>query len=145
MQPQVWPRNMVRILVWLDPIHSRQRASLSLLVMNSRSLPQKCESPKELLLKATDPPQGKNRTVPRGFLAVYVGQDGRRFLIPAKYLSMPDFRGLMEKAEEEFGFQQEGGLRFPCEEEDFEEILSRCREMQRRRRRRTSFGAKIMH
>ncbi|KAF8392786.1 hypothetical protein HHK36_021023 [Tetracentron sinense] len=63
--------------------------------------------------------------VPRGFLAVYVGPKLRRFVIPTSYLSMPDFRVLMERVAEEFGFEQEGGLRIPCEEEDFEEML-RC-------------------
>ncbi|KAJ8760170.1 hypothetical protein K2173_011026 [Erythroxylum novogranatense] len=64
--------------------------------------------------------------VPKGYLAVYVGPDQRRFIIPTSYLSMPDFRNLMDRAAEEFGFEQEGGLRIPCEEHDFEEILFRC-------------------
>ncbi|XP_075666090.1 auxin-responsive protein SAUR27 [Castanea sativa] len=64
--------------------------------------------------------------VPKGFLAVYVGPQLRRFVIPTSYLSMPDFRGLMDMVAEEFGFDQEGGLRIPCEEEDFEKILYRC-------------------
>nr|POE97417.1 isoform 2 of vacuolar-processing enzyme delta-isozyme [Quercus suber] len=64
--------------------------------------------------------------VPKGFLAVYVGPQLRRFVIPTSYLSMPDFRGLMDMVAEEFGFDHEGGLRIPCEEEDFEKILYRC-------------------
>ncbi|KAF6141762.1 hypothetical protein GIB67_027940 [Kingdonia uniflora] len=79
----------------------------------------------------------RNRSVkdiPKGFVAVYVGQNMRRFVIPASYLSLPDFRVLMEKAAEEFGFEQEGGLRLPCEEDDFEEILVRCFGQQRMRK-----------
>lgn len=66
--------------------------------------------------------------VPRGFLPVYVGMglDQRRFIVPMAYLSMPEFRELMERAAEEFGFEQEGGLKIPCGEEDFEEILYKC-------------------
>lgn len=64
--------------------------------------------------------------VPRGFLAVYVGPELRRFVIPTNYLSMPEFRALMEIMAEEFGFHQEGGLQIPCEEKYFEEILDKC-------------------
>ncbi|XP_019054012.1 PREDICTED: auxin-induced protein X15-like [Nelumbo nucifera] len=74
--------------------------------------------------------QSDSPTVPRGFLAVYVGPENRRFVIPASYLSMPDFRVLMEKVAEEFGFEQQGALKIPCEEEDFEKILLRCFERQ---------------
>lgn len=66
--------------------------------------------------------------VPKGSLVVYVGPKLRRFVIPANYLSAPEFRTLMERVAEEVGFEQEGGLQIPCcEEEDFEEILARCR------------------
>lgn len=62
----------------------------------------------------------------KGFIAVYVGRELRRFEIPANYLSKPEFAGLMERAAQEFGFEQEGGLRVPCEEDEFEELVSRC-------------------
>ncbi|KAJ0985186.1 hypothetical protein J5N97_003542 [Dioscorea zingiberensis] len=61
--------------------------------------------------------------VPKGCLAVYVGEHMRRFVIPASYLCRPEFQTLMEKVAEEFGFEQTGGLRIPCNEETFEEIL----------------------
>lgn len=64
--------------------------------------------------------------VPKGFLAVYVGPDQRRYVIPTSYLSLPEFEVLMERAAEEFDFQHDGGLRIPCDEEDFEEVLLRC-------------------
>ncbi|KAI7986392.1 hypothetical protein LOK49_LG14G02267 [Camellia lanceoleosa] len=65
--------------------------------------------------------------VPRGYLAVYVGPELQRYVIPACYLSMPEFKELMEKAAEEFGYQHDGGLSIPnCEEDDFEVILTRC-------------------
>lgn len=67
------------------------------------------------------------QVIPKGFLAVYVGTTVvRRCVIPTSYLSMPDFRILMERAADEFGYEQEGGLRLPCEEEDFEKILLTC-------------------
>ncbi|KAK9097556.1 hypothetical protein Sjap_023053 [Stephania japonica] len=72
------------------------------------------------------PPVAAEEAIQKGFLAVYVGDAMRRFVIPAVYLSVPDFQILMERAADEFGFQQEGALRIPCDEEDFEEVLIRC-------------------
>lgn len=63
--------------------------------------------------------------VPSGHLAVYVGRQCRkRFVIRAAYLSHPVFRSLLERAEEEFGYAQQGGLVIPCDELLFEHILS---------------------
>lgn len=63
--------------------------------------------------------------LPKGYFAVYVGEDARRFVVPTGYLREPAFRDLMERAADEFGFAQAGGLRVPCAEEDFEELLRR--------------------
>ena len=61
--------------------------------------------------------------VPKGFLAVHVGEEMKRFVIPTNYLSHQAFSVLLKEAEEEFGFQQEGILRIPCEVAVFENIL----------------------
>lgn len=79
-----------------------------------------------------------SREVPRGYLAVYVGSESQRYVIPTIYLSFPEFRVLMEGVAEEFGFEQEGGLRIPCEEEDFEEVLIRCFQMHRKMKKKNS-------
>lgn len=64
--------------------------------------------------------------VPRGHLAVYVGREEmQRFVIPTKYLQYPEFRVLMDEVADEFGYEYEGGIRIPCEEGVFEEILVR--------------------
>ncbi|KAJ4952405.1 hypothetical protein NE237_029237 [Protea cynaroides] len=65
--------------------------------------------------------------VPKGYLAVYVGPELRRFIIPTSYLSLPVFKVLLEKAEEEFGFDHKGGLTIPCEIETFKYLL-KCME-----------------
>ncbi|GAA0183218.1 hypothetical protein Leryth_011366 [Lithospermum erythrorhizon] len=70
--------------------------------------------------------KGKIKPVPKGYLAVYVGEEGQKFVIPAKYLSMPDFRALLDDVGDEYGYQYEGGLRIPCEEHEFEKILRIC-------------------
>ncbi|KAL3825001.1 hypothetical protein ACJIZ3_021030 [Penstemon smallii] len=61
--------------------------------------------------------------VPKGYVAVCVGKELKRFVIPTEYLSHQAFGILLREAEEEFGFQQEGILKFPCEVDLFEKIL----------------------
>ncbi|KAL9377190.1 hypothetical protein Peur_031310 [Populus x canadensis] len=63
------------------------------------------------------------KTPPAGYLAVYVGMQEKRFLIPTRFLNLPVFVGLLKKTEEEFGFQCNGGLVLLCEVEFFEEVL----------------------
>lgn len=64
-----------------------------------------------------------SNAIPKGFLAVDVGEDMKRFVIPTSYLSHQAFSVLLREAEEEFGFQQEGVLRIPCEADVFQNIL----------------------
>ncbi|KAK1317480.1 hypothetical protein QJS10_CPA05g02447 [Acorus calamus] len=61
--------------------------------------------------------------VPKGFLAVSVGEEMKRFVIPTAYLAHRAFGVLLREAEEEFGFQHEGVLRIPCEVAVFEKVL----------------------
>ena len=63
--------------------------------------------------------------VPKGYLAVYVGEKMKRFVIPISYLSQPSFQHLLSQAEEEFGYDHPmGGLTIPCEENLFLDITS---------------------
>ncbi|KAL6312509.1 hypothetical protein AAG906_001840 [Vitis piasezkii] len=79
--------------------------------------------------------------VPKGFLAVCVGKELKRFIILTEYLGHQAFGVLLREAEGEFGFQQEGVLKIPCEVAVFEKILEVVEEkrdhvfssMQRRR------------
>ena len=61
--------------------------------------------------------------VPRGFFAVCIGEEMKRFVIPTEYLGHWAFEELLREAEEEFGFRHEGALRIPCDVEVFEGIL----------------------
>ncbi|WVZ84009.1 hypothetical protein U9M48_031093 [Paspalum notatum var. saurae] len=91
-------------------------------------------------LLVDDGEAGGGVVVPKGYFAVYVGAQATRFVVPTSYLRQPAFRGLMERAAEEFGFDQAGGLRIPCREEDFQATVA---VLERRRRwRRTSAGAR---
>lgn len=66
--------------------------------------------------------------VPRGHFAVYVGERRRRFVVPIALLDRPEFRSLLRRAEEEFGFAGAGGaggaLVLPCEEVAFRSLTS---------------------
>nr|DAD47018.1 TPA_asm: hypothetical protein HUJ06_016955 [Nelumbo nucifera] len=64
--------------------------------------------------------------VPKGHLAVYVGEaEKRRFVIPVSYLNHPSFQELLRQAEEEFGFDHPmGGLTIPCKEDTFIHLLN---------------------
>lgn len=53
--------------------------------------------------------------VPKGHFAVYVGEKRSRFIVPISYLTHPEFQSLLQRAEEEFGFDHEMGLTIPCE------------------------------
>ncbi|KAL9228438.1 hypothetical protein vseg_004021 [Gypsophila vaccaria] len=61
--------------------------------------------------------------VPKGYLAVCVGKELKRYVIPTHYLGHQAFSILLREAEEEFGFQQEGVLKIPCEVSLFDKIL----------------------
>ena len=81
-------------------------------------------------------------TVPKGYFAVYVGAEARRFVVPMSLLCQPAFRALMERAAEEFGFGQAGGLRIPCREEDFVATVAALQTDESRQRRRSAVGGR---
>ncbi|GLT30684.1 hypothetical protein SLA2020_054750 [Shorea laevis] len=65
--------------------------------------------------------------LPKGHIAVYVGEFQKtRFVVPISYLNHPLFLDLLDRAEEEFGFNHPmGGLTIPCKEEAFLDLTSR--------------------
>ncbi|KAK8625137.1 hypothetical protein V6N13_090015 [Hibiscus sabdariffa] len=72
--------------------------------------------------------QSKNqRDVPKGHVAVYVGGiEKTRFVVPISYLNHPCFLDLLNRAEEEFGFNHPmGGLTIPCDQDAFIHLTSR--------------------
>ncbi|KAF7817631.1 auxin-induced protein 6B [Senna tora] len=63
--------------------------------------------------------------VPSGHVAVCVGSRSRRYVVKATYLNHPFFWKLLNGAEEEYGFCNNGPLTIPCDEALFEEVLCR--------------------
>lgn len=63
------------------------------------------------------------KDVPKGFLAVYVGdsqEEQTRFVIPVCYFNHPLFLHLLQEAEHVYGFHQKGVFTIPCQVSDFE-------------------------
>ncbi|KAG8662797.1 hypothetical protein MANES_01G144900v8 [Manihot esculenta] len=69
-----------------------------------------------------DQQQGLPDDVPKGHFAVYVGENRSRYIIPISWLDHPEFQSLLQRSEEEFGFQHATGLRIPCEEVVFRSL-----------------------
>ncbi|XP_022747964.1 auxin-induced protein X10A-like [Durio zibethinus] len=66
------------------------------------------------------------KKVPRGYFAVYVGDNQKRFVIPVSFLNHPSFQDLLGLSEEEFGYSHPtGGLRIICDENIFLNVTSR--------------------
>lgn len=91
--------------------------------LNKRLSSVKCCDSDEEGCHSPEPPSD----VPKGYLAVYVGPELRRFIIPTSYLRHSLFKVILEKVEEEFGFDHSGGLTIPCEIETFKFLL-KCME-----------------
>ncbi|XP_020233050.1 auxin-induced protein 15A [Cajanus cajan] len=76
-------------------------------------------------LFAANPASSKVVDASKGYLAVYVGEKMKRYVIPVTYLNQPSFQDLLSQAEEEFGFDHPmGGLTIPCSEDVFLRITS---------------------
>ncbi|QCE05170.1 SAUR family protein [Vigna unguiculata] len=72
----------------------------------------------------------KGLEVPKGYLAVYVRVNMRRFVIPISYVNQSSFQDLLSKAEQEFGYDHPtGGLTIPCDEDEFLSLTSRLNEL----------------
>lgn len=69
------------------------------------------------------PPQD----VPRGHLAVVVGEARRRFVVRTDFLNHPVLRQLLDQAYEEYGYASTGPLAIPCDEFLFEDIVHSLR------------------
>lgn len=63
--------------------------------------------------------------VKEGHFAVFAVncEKPKRFIVELCYLNNPAFFRLLEKAEEEYGFQQMGALAVPCRPEELHKIL----------------------
>ncbi|XP_031376343.1 auxin-responsive protein SAUR36 [Punica granatum] len=74
--------------------------------------------------------------VPKGHLAVYVGQSGDsmcRVMVPVIYFNHPLFGELLREAEKVHGYNHPGGITLPCGISELERIQKRIAESGRYR------------
>ncbi|XP_044472440.1 auxin-responsive protein SAUR71-like [Mangifera indica] len=109
--------NKIRVIVRLQQMLKKWRK----LANSSKTRTQFLK--RTLSLSENSVCEASSSVVPKGFLAVCVGDELKRFIIPTEYLSRQAFHILLREAEEEFGFQQTGVLRIPCQVSVFENIL----------------------
>ncbi|XP_073024783.1 auxin-responsive protein SAUR36-like [Primulina eburnea] len=72
-----------------------------------------------------DPVLEKPVQVPKGHIAVYVGQqdgDSQRMLVPVVFINHPLFVDLLKESEREYGFDHQGGITIPCRISEFESV-----------------------
>ncbi|KAE8664353.1 Indole-3-acetic acid-induced protein ARG7 [Hibiscus syriacus] len=112
-------RQFIRLNEILEKWHPEEKHGVFSPEINARLKHLTCYDSDEENCHGLEPPPD----VPKGYLAVYVGMELRRFIIPTIYLSHPIFTILLEKEEEEFGYGHNGKLTLPCEIEKFKYLL----------------------
>lgn len=66
---------------------------------------------------------GKRRVAPEGCFSVYVGPQKQKFVIKTEYANHPLFKMLLEEAESEYGYDNQGPLVLPCNVDMFHKVL----------------------
>ncbi|XP_073269775.1 auxin-responsive protein SAUR36-like [Primulina huaijiensis] len=87
-----------------------------------------------------DPVLEKPVQVPKGHIAVYVGQqdgDSRRMLVPVVFINHPLFLDLLKESEREYGFDHPGGITIPCRISEFESVQTQIKAVQYTRKLQT--------
>ncbi|GFP91612.1 indole-3-acetic acid-induced protein arg7 [Phtheirospermum japonicum] len=64
------------------------------------------------------------KSTPNGCFSVHVGPEKQRFVIKTEFANHPLFRMLLEDAELEYGFKNEGPLHLPCDVDLFYKVLA---------------------
>ncbi|KAJ8632211.1 hypothetical protein MRB53_025547 [Persea americana] len=111
----------------LSPPHDPKPKTMTKICNWGRCLTQKLRpAPQPGYARFDRTPFGpKPVPVPKGHLAVYVGQkddDPHRFLVPVIYFNHPLFGELLREAEREYGFHHPGGITIPCQISEFESV-----------------------
>lgn len=61
---------------------------------------------------------------PKGHFVVYVGIGRERFAVPMTYLKNPKFQRLLDRAADEYGFNNPNGIVLPCDASSFRRLLA---------------------
>lgn len=87
------------------------------LTMESKSWPGIETSPED------EKRSRKRRVAPEGCFSVYVGPEKQKFVIKTEYANHPLFQMLLEEAESEYGYDNQGPLVLPCNVDIFCKVL----------------------
>ncbi|MQM08440.1 hypothetical protein Taro_041296 [Colocasia esculenta] len=65
------------------------------------------------------------QAAPKGYVPILVGrkEGAKRLLVRAQLLNHPAVLGVLEMAAQEYGYQQHGVLRVPCDVEHFQRVI----------------------
>ncbi|XP_009609783.1 auxin-responsive protein SAUR36-like [Nicotiana tabacum] len=121
--PSWGTKSISRLLSWTQRLKTRAKA-----ICNKAHCSRSGRSYMQI---GQDPIEKEAVTVPKGHLAVYVGQkdgDYRRVLVPVIYINHPLFTELLRDAEEEYGFNHPGGITIPCRISEFERVQTRIKQ-----------------
>ncbi|KAL3331172.1 hypothetical protein AABB24_034801 [Solanum stoloniferum] len=137
-------RRLVRVFSWL--IHRRRNGRIGnkRLSCASRAISKLCKLGVLLKQRANglcsgkpnsgyirvgqEPIDLKQMSVPKGHLAVYVGEkedDTCRIVVPVIYFNHPLFAELLREAEMVYGYNYPGRIQIPCQISEFENVKSR--------------------
>ncbi|MED6223431.1 hypothetical protein PIB30_073891 [Stylosanthes scabra] len=66
-----------------------------------------------------------NDNTREGYFSVVAekGRERKRFSIELDYLNDPEFKVLLDQAQQEYGFRQKGALSVPCRPQELQKIL----------------------
>ncbi|XP_062110749.1 auxin-responsive protein SAUR66-like [Humulus lupulus] len=73
--------------------------------------------------RSGSPEIGGNNKKVKGCFSVYVGAEKQRFVVKAEYANHPLFKMLLEEAESEFGYDNQGPIMLPCNVDVFYRVL----------------------
>ncbi|KAF2299011.1 hypothetical protein GH714_029732 [Hevea brasiliensis] len=134
-------RRLVRVFKWIIRSRRKPTARSSFLDQPTRSLNpfSKILALARNLRDRASPSANSNRgyirlgqakptEVPKGHLAVYVGEsngDTRREVVPVIYFNHPLFGELLKDAERVYGYNHPGGIKIPCGYSEFEKVKMR--------------------
>ena len=76
------------------------------------------------MLKSNGSQKKKNEVAPQGCFYVYVGPERQRFVLKIETANHPMFKMLLDDAESEYGFSNDGPIWLPCNVDLFCEALA---------------------
>lgn len=68
--------------------------------------------------------ESSNKRTPKGHFVVYVGTEMTRFVVPMTYLKNPKFQRLLQRAADEYGFDNQERIVLPCDAAAFRRLIT---------------------